>query len=109
LGPIRIRLLAMPRLVQEMIELELRSQPDMVVVEGDAPTPDFVVCAVPPAEEPSPGRSLLAERTRVRVLELDADAGSASLYELQEHEEPIGDVSPADIVDTIRAAARRHE
>jgi hypothetical protein len=43
------------------------------------------------------------------VLELDSDGGSASLYELHEHEQPIGDVSPADIVDTIRAAVRRHE
>lgn len=108
LGPIRIRLVAMPRLVRELIELSLRSQPDMVVV-GDEGVPDFVVCGVPTEHTPSAGRSLLAERARVRVLELDPEAGSASLFELEEHEHPIGEVSPAEIVDTIRAAAQRQE
>jgi hypothetical protein len=107
LGPIRIRMLEMPRLVRELIELAVRSQPDMEVVDRDSPPPDFVVCGVPSAQSPSAGRTLLAECARVRVLELDPDAGRASLYELHEHE--IGEVSLAQIIDTIRAAARRSE
>ena len=105
--PIRVRMLEMPRLVRELIEFAVRSQPDMEVVEGDTPPPDFVVCSVPSAETPSAARSALAERARVRVLELDAAAGRASLYELHECEHEIGEVSPDEIVDTIRAAARR--
>ena len=97
----------MPRLVRELIELELRSQPDMVVVGDDGSAPDFVVCGAVARHQMSAGRSLLAERARVRVLELDPDEGSASLFELKEHERPIGEVSPAEIVDTIRAAAAR--
>jgi hypothetical protein len=97
----------MPRLVQEVVELALRSQPDMMVVGDDGSAPDFVVCGAPSEHQTSVGRSLLAERARVRVLELDPDAGSASLLELREHEHPIGEVSPAEIVDTIRAAAAR--
>jgi hypothetical protein len=108
LGPIRIRLVAMPRLVRELIEVALRAQPDMVVVADEGCAPDFVVCGTPSERAPSAGRSLLAERARVRVLEVDPDAGSASLFELEEHEHPIGEVSPAQIVDTIRAAAQRH-
>jgi hypothetical protein len=96
----------MPRLVRELIELELRSQPDMVLV-GDDSAPDFVVCGAVSEHETSAGRSLLAERARVRVLELDPEAGSASLFELEERERPIGEVSPAEIVHTIRAAAAR--
>jgi hypothetical protein len=107
LVPIRIRLVAMPRLVRELIEVALRSQPDMIVVGDDGSAPDFVVCGAASEQMPSAGRSLLAERARVRVLELDPDAGSASLFELEEQERPIGEVSPAEIVDTIRAAARR--
>jgi hypothetical protein len=109
LGPIRIRMLEMPRLLRELIELAVRAQPDMELVDADSPPPDFVVCGVPSAQSPSAGRSLLAERARVRVLELDPDAGRASLYELHEHAHEIGEVSPAEIVDKIRSAARRAE
>ena len=105
--PIRVRMLELPRLVRELIELAVRSQPDMEVVEGDSPPPDFVVCGVPSAEEPSAARSALAESARVRVLELDAAAGRVSLYELHEYEREIGEVSPDEIVDTIRAVAGR--
>jgi len=109
LGRIRIRLLAMPRLVRELIELAVRAEPDMEVVEDGAilASADFVVCGAPTADAASEGRSFLAEQARVRVVELDAAAGRASLFELQEHEEPIGDVSPAELVDAIRAAAAR--
>ena len=105
--PIRIRMLEMPRLVRELIELAVRSQPDMEVVDVDSPPPDFVVCGVPSADEPSTARSALAESARVRVLELDPAAGRASLYELHEYEHEIGEVSPDEIVHTIRAAAAR--
>ena len=107
MAPIRIRLVSMPRLLWELIELELRSQPDILVVGDDGSAPDFVVCGAVANHEISAGRSLLAERARVRVLEVDADAGSASLVELEEHERPIGEVSPSEIVATIRAAAAR--
>jgi hypothetical protein len=100
-------MLEMPRLVRELIELAVRSQPDMEVVERGSPPPDFVVCGLPATEGPSAARSALAESARVRVLELDAAAGRASLYELHEHEREIGEVSPDEIVATIRAAARR--
>jgi hypothetical protein len=104
LGSIRIRTLELPRLVQELIEAAVGAQPDMEIVDGDWPPPDFIVCPVPSAQHSSVGRSLLATRARVRVLELDADAGRASMYSLNEQE--LGEVSPAEIVDMIRAAAR---
>ena len=106
MGSISIRVLEMPRLVRELIELAIRSQPDMEIVEGDSP-PDFIVCPVPSAEGSSVGRSVFAKLARVRVLELDPDAGRASMFEL--HERELGEVSPAQIVATIRAAARRSE
>ena len=107
MGSISIRVLEMPRLVRELIELAIRSQPDMEIVEGDSPPPDFIVCPVPSAESSSVGQSVFAKLARVRVLELDPDAGRASMYEL--HERELGEVSPAQIVATIRAAARRSE
>jgi len=105
LGSIRIRTLELPRLVQELIEVAVAAQPDMEIVDGDAAAPDFVVCPAPQAEDSSVGRCMLARRARVRVLELDPDAGRASIYEL--HERELGEVSPTEIVATIRAAAGR--
>jgi hypothetical protein len=107
LGSIRIRTLELPRLLRELIEVTIGAQPDMEIVDGDSPPPDFIVCPVPSDRHSSVGRSVLAIRARVRVLELDAGAGRASMYSLCEQE--LGDVSPAEIVETIRAAARGGE
>jgi hypothetical protein len=105
LGSIRIRTLDLPRLLRELIEVAICAQPDMEIVDDDSPPPDFIVCSVPSDQHSSVGRSALATRASVRVLELDADAGRASMYSLCKEE--LGDVSPDEIVDTIRAAARR--
>src|SRR5262249_8659772 len=104
LGSIRIRTLELPRLVQELIEVAVAAEPDMEIVDGDSPPPHFIVCPVPSAQRSSVARSLLATRARVGVLDLDAEAGRSSMFSLWE--EDLGEVSPAEIVQMIRAAGR---
>jgi hypothetical protein len=50
---------------------------------------------------------LLLERPRVKVLGLHEHEGQAWLYELRPDQIEIGEVSPEDVVHTIREAAQR--
>jgi hypothetical protein len=90
----------MPQLLRDLVEQRIAAQPDMElggrVPEPSADDPDVIVSGS--------GSGLLAVRARPKVLGID-DSGRACLYELREHAVPIGDVSPDQVVDAIRAHA----
>jgi DNA-binding NarL/FixJ family response regulator len=50
---------------------------------------------------------LLLERPRMKVLGIEEHEGRAYLYELRPEQVEIGEASPAEVVDTIRAAVQR--
>jgi hypothetical protein len=111
--PIRILLLAMPRLMRDIVEAELLAQPDILVLDApDSATalevairrgePDFVLTGV---EHTFSVSSLFDERPWMRVVELEAEAAHGHLYELRPCRLDLGPVSAPQLVDTIRAAA----
>jgi hypothetical protein len=57
------------------------------------------------AELPDRYDSLLYRHPRLSVLSIGGE-GSAALHELRPHRSPLGNISPAELVATIRAAAR---
>jgi hypothetical protein len=93
----------MPQLLRDLVEQRIAEQPDMVLggrlADLPADAPDVIVCGEGCHE-------LLARRAGPRVLRID-EVGRASMHELREHTKPIGDVSPAQVVDAIRALAAR--
>lgn len=113
MAPIRILLAAMPRLMCDIVQAQLVSEPDMTVV-GVARTaeglvdevrdsaPDFVLIG---ADHDRLVRPLFAERPCMRVLAIEPGDADASLYELRPHRVPLGHVSAAEIATTIRDAA----
>jgi hypothetical protein len=52
-------------------------------------------------------RNLLSTRPRVKVLGVSDDARDAIFYELQPVTHALGELSPVDLVDAIRAARSR--
>ena len=50
---------------------------------------------------------LLLERPRMKVLAIEELGGRARLYELRPERVELGDVSPGDVVEAIRAALTR--
>jgi DNA-binding NarL/FixJ family response regulator len=69
--------------------------------------PDVVIVGLHDGDLPPECRELLLERPRVKVLALEESAGHARLYELRPERVEIGEVSPDEVVETIRAAVLR--
>ena len=68
---------------------------------------DVVILGLRNGELPPAAVELMLERPRVKVLAIQERAGQARLYELRPEQVEIGEVSPDDVVDTIRAALLR--
>jgi len=118
LSPIRILLAAMPGMMRDIVEMAIRSQPDMVIVgllsvvaARDALTdavrrgrPDVVIVGLEADTEPHACEALLYDHPRVRLLEVIDGGRAATLCELRPHRVPIDNVSPEGLVGAIRAA-----
>jgi DNA-binding NarL/FixJ family response regulator len=101
-----------------MVERAVASQEDMAVVGrtttldelvalARATEPDVVVAGFHDSRLPPAYLELLLERPRVKVLGLHEHEGQAWLYELRPDQIEIGEVSPDEVVHTIREAAQR--
>ena len=115
---IRILLVDLSRLVGEMVERAVASQEDMVVVgrtttvgelveRAGETEPDVVIAGFHNSRLPAVYLELLLEHPRMKVLGLQEHDGQAWLYELRPEQIEIGEVSPDDVVHTIREAAQR--
>jgi DNA-binding NarL/FixJ family response regulator len=115
---IRILLVDLSRLVGGMVEGAVARQQDMDVVGTAASLDDLLDLAaetdphvaVVGLHEPGLPRAcleLLLERPRMKVLAIEEHQGRAFLYELRPEQIEIGEASPAEVVDTIRAAVQR--
>jgi DNA-binding NarL/FixJ family response regulator len=116
----RIRIVAgdLPQLAAEMVERAVDRQGDMALV-GTATSlrelvalarrtkPDVVVVGLHDHELSQDYLELLFDQPRTRVLGIAAHDGRAYLYELRPEQVELGEVSPDDVVASIRHAARR--
>ena len=114
----RILLVDVSRLVGEMVEGAVVRTNDMGVVGSTsldelldtarASTPDVVIVGIDAHNGlPDACLELLLERPRVKVLAIEEHGGTARLYELRPERVEIGDVSPDEVVESIRAAVLR--
>ena len=115
--PIRILLASMPRLMADIVAVGVRSQPDMCIVgtldavvelasEARRTRPDIVVLGLVGSDLPRVCGQLLAEHPEMRVLGIEHEDAEAGLYELRPRRVPLGVVSPTELADIIRIAAR---
>jgi DNA-binding NarL/FixJ family response regulator len=113
-APIRILLVAMPRLMRDIVTAELLAQPDMKLIgvcdtsvglvdEIRDGAPDFVLIG---AEHGCSVQALFEERPWMRVLEIEPLGADAHLYELRPRRVDLGPMSAAELVTTICNAAR---
>lgn len=117
---IRILLAEMPRMMRDIVERAVSTQPDMQIV-GFAPArvgapsaapsrlvdadADVVIVGVASAQEARAYDPVLFDRPHLRILAITGDGRGAFLYQLRPQAVPIGDVSPQGLVDAIRAGA----
>jgi DNA-binding NarL/FixJ family response regulator len=114
--PIRVLLVDMPQLLRDLIEHAIATDPDLDVVgtEPDVEAleraagetdPEFVIIGLDHGDLPESARAFLEARSRPRMLGLEADEGTAVLYELTPRRVPIGAVTPEELAGAIRHAA----
>jgi DNA-binding NarL/FixJ family response regulator len=72
-----------------------------------ATNPDVVVVGLHDVKLPQACLDLLLKHPRMKVLGIEEHDGRARLYELRPEQVEIGDVSPNEIVEAIRAAVLR--
>ncbi len=115
---IRILLVEMPRLLSDIIAETVKSQYDMELVGElanragllaavDRMGVDVVVVRVNDSELPFEFESLLATHSFIRVLGVAEDGRRSFLYELRPQMTLLGEVSPLELVEAIRAAVPR--
>ena len=111
----RVLLFDLDRMVREIIESAIASQPDFVLVDATAYSSLLEALDVTGADAAISGPAdpeLLAplfERwPRLKLLTVIAAGRELLLYQLLPHRESLGELSPIGLVDTLRRA-REHQ
>jgi hypothetical protein len=95
----------MPKLLKDIVTDALAAEADVELVDSLGPGADLVIGSFP---EPSADvvERILREQPRVKVLGVEPTDGSAYLTELRPYRRVLGQVSPGQLVQVIRGAAR---
>jgi hypothetical protein len=112
---IRVMLAEMPGLLHDIVRTTLESESDLELVSaetlqtraslsdaiGDA---DVVILS---ADTPAPDHyeSVLREHPALRLVAISNRGRHAFLYELRPHRQPLGELSPATLLQAIRTQA----
>jgi len=111
---VRVLLIDLPRMLREVVKNILDAHPG-VTVAAVHPDPVSIVKVVDDAradlvvlgqgpELAAAGRTLLEQRPRVQLVALSDDARRATVSGLRHYRQPLGEVGPDRLVETIREA-----
>jgi hypothetical protein len=113
---IRVLMSGLPRILRDIVSELVAEQADMRVVGAFADDvgpdtlaelrPDVLVLGSRAADVPALCRGLVQRRPALKVLAVEGDGRRAWLYEMRPHQTLVGEISPAALLDTIRAVCR---
>ena len=114
---LRILLAAMPRLMSDLVELGLGSQPDMEVVgvlesvsslarDVTLARPDLLVLGISGTQLPEQCGPMFAEHPELRVLGIELEFVEAGVYALRLHRTALGPLTPDELALALREVAR---
>lgn len=115
MSSIRVLIGDAPTMLRDILERAISSQPDMVVIpepvtaslaEDQLESPDVIVAGITHSEPAESARALLARWPRSHLLIIAAHGHRVLRYELLPRGVDLGEMSPAQLADAIRAAAR---
>jgi hypothetical protein len=103
-APVKIVLLELPDMLREPLLETLGNQPDLIVAGELDPSqcPDFLILGADDAELPKPYLEVLVACPATRVIVMTREGQHGFLHELRPHATPIGELTPAQILETIR-------
>ncbi len=117
--PIRVLLADMPPTLREKFKQVIANQPDMQAV-GDVATSfelllatgktqaDVVIVGLQESSLPGICSHLLNEFPHVKILGVNADTGTAFLYEVCARMVPVSEASTEGLISAVREAVRTH-
>ena len=106
----KVLLQSMPRLLHDIVTDVVRRQPDMEISDPAlfaAPTlerdePDVVIVGTVEPEHAEEPVELLLRWPRIRVVMVSVSGPDAVMYVMRPHKMPLGEMSPARLVEVIR-------
>jgi DNA-binding NarL/FixJ family response regulator len=113
---LRILVFDLPPLLRDLVQRALNGNEDITSVVAEASElermvaetrPDVVIVPLGPEGLQAESRRFLEERSRVRVLGIGLRDGRAALYELRPRRSDLGEVTPDELAETVRAAVAR--
>jgi hypothetical protein len=104
----KVVLLDLPTTLWQIVERTVGLQPDMELIGERAAgvDPDVVVAGIRSIDDATTAAALLRRWPRSRVLVVGIENGDAAMFDLQPHRTPLGELSPARLLDAIRAGTR---
>jgi DNA-binding NarL/FixJ family response regulator len=110
---IRVLVTHVPQLVRDVITHAIASQADMQLIEEriDSETrgvdPDVVIVGTSAPDDLQPVTSTLWRWPWSQVLMVTIDGRQSALYRLEPQRTALGELSPVELVEQIRSAARQ--
>lgn len=107
----------MPQLVRDILEQAISTHSDMEVVSEEdcgsstpvsSCSPDVIIVGTTAIEESQKMPGLLLRWPKSQVLMITVAGRAAALYELVPHKTALGELSPSELVDVIRARVKRN-
>jgi DNA-binding NarL/FixJ family response regulator len=112
-GTIRVVLLEMPQMMRDILRRTMADQPDIELIDEEPPadsenpaTPHVVLVGTEAPAGADKTSMLLARWPRARIIAVEVSGRQASLYELMPYKTELGQLSPSELLEGIRAAAR---
>lgn len=106
--PVRVALLDLPRMLNEIVKEILDQAEDVIVVEaGSEPETDVFIVGTQQDELPPVGLAQLERQPRAKVLTIDRNGQDAHLYELRPHRTALGELSADTLLSAVGAARGR--
>ena len=105
-----------PRLVSDILSLAISTQSDMEIIREAGSrfatppktnAPDVVIVGATSADESQKISALLRRWPQTQVLTITFEGRTAALYELVPRKIALGEMSPSQLVDAIRASVKR--
>ena len=114
--PFRVLILNTPTLLGDLLTEAMTQQADFTVIrerdftraEYATAAPEIVVVGRPVPDQEHAASVLLARWPRSIVVMIEDGRRGAIMYELEPRKSPVGDLSPKELVRTIRSKMRRH-
>lgn len=115
--PVSVLLLEMPQLLRGILEHAIQLQSDFellkdtrrafqMLTEQMVP-PDVVILGLTAAEDATLVPVLFARWPAAQVMTVTQAGDNAAVYELRPHRRPLGQMSPAEIIESLRDAVHR--